>query len=50
VLSAADYGVPQTRRRAFIVGCKSFDPAQVFPPRRTHFDPRKGGAQLAEAA
>ena len=42
---AADYGVPQTRRRAFIVGCKFFDPAQVFPPRKTHFDPRKGGAQ-----
>lgn len=45
VLSAADYGVPQTRRRAFIVGCKYFDPAQVFPPRKTHFDPRKGAAQ-----
>ena len=41
VLCAADYGVPQTRRRAFIVGCKFFDPAQVFPPRKTHFDPRK---------
>ena len=47
VLSAADYGVPQTRRRAFIVGCKFFDPAQVFPPRKTHFDPRKGGAQTS---
>lgn len=47
VLSAADYGVPQTRRRAFIIGCKFFDPAQVFPPRKTHFDPRKGGAQLS---
>lgn len=40
VLCAADYGVPQTRRRAFIIGCKFFDPSQVFPPRRTHFDPR----------
>lgn len=50
VLSAADYGVPQTRRRAFIIGCKFFDPSQVFPPRRTHFDSRKGGAQLAETA
>jgi len=47
VLSAADYGVPQTRRRAFIVGCKYFDPAQVFPPRRTNYDPRKGGVQTS---
>jgi len=45
ILCAADYGVPQTRRRAIIVGCKFFDPSQVFPPRKTHFDPRKGGAQ-----
>lgn len=47
VLCAADYGVPQTRRRAFIVGCKFFDPSEVFPPRKTHFDPRKGGAQTS---
>jgi len=47
VLCAADYGVPQTRRRAFIIGCKDFDPARVFPPRRTHFDPSKGGAQIS---
>jgi DNA (cytosine-5)-methyltransferase 1 len=50
VLSAADYGVPQTRRRAFIIGCKFFDPAQVFPPCMTHFDPRKGDLHLTEAA
>ncbi len=47
VLSAADYGVPQTRRRAFIVGCKLADPAQAFPPRRTHFDPRKEHTQAS---
>jgi DNA (cytosine-5)-methyltransferase 1 len=47
VLCAADYGVPQTRRRAFIIGCKTFDPALVFPPRKTHFDPSKGGAQTS---
>jgi len=47
VLCAADYGVPQTRRRAFIVGCKFFNPAQVFPPRKTHFDPRKGAVQTS---
>ena len=47
VLCAADYGVPQTRRRAFIMGCKFFDPAQVFPPCKTHCAPRKGGAQTS---
>ena len=45
VLCAADYGVPQTRRRAIIIGCKFFNPALVFPPRKTHFDPSKGGIQ-----
>ncbi len=47
VLSAADYGVPQTRRRAFIVGCRFLNPAEVFPPLKTHFDPRKGVAQTS---
>lgn len=36
----ADYGVPQTRQRAFIVGCLFEDPSLVFPPRRTHYKPR----------
>lgn len=45
VLCAADYGVPQTRRRAIIVGCRFFDPSLVLPPRKTHYDPRKGGVQ-----
>jgi DNA (cytosine-5)-methyltransferase 1 len=40
-LLAADYGVPQVRWRAFIVGSKTADPATVFPPRKTHRDPRK---------
>lgn len=47
VLCAADYGVPQARRRAFIIGCKYFDPRRVFPPRKTHFDPRKRSAQTS---
>lgn len=47
VLCAADYGVPQTRRRAFIIGCKLFDPAFVFPPRKTHFNPNNNGKQLS---
>jgi len=39
VLTAADYGVPQTRNRAFIMGCNFADPAPLFPPRKTHFNP-----------
>lgn len=46
-LIAADYGVPQTRTRAFIIGCKFADPSVVFPPRKTHFNPNgTGGNQL----
>jgi DNA (cytosine-5)-methyltransferase 1 len=47
VLSAADYGVPQNRRRAIIIGCRYVDPKFVFPPRKTHYDPRRSGAQTA---
>ena len=43
-LCAADYGVPQIRWRAFIVGCKFADPQAVFPPKKTHF-PHKGYRQ-----
>ncbi len=39
-LVAADYGVPQVRTRAFVFGSKLGDPADVFPPKRTHRDPR----------
>ncbi|WP_198420100.1 DNA cytosine methyltransferase [Geomonas ferrireducens] len=41
-LCAADYGAPQVRWRAFIVGCKFADPAAVFPPKKTHFNPNNG--------
>ncbi len=41
-LCAADYGVPQTRRRAFVVGCRFADPAPCFPPRKSHCNPNKG--------
>lgn len=44
-LLAADYGVPQTRYRAFIIGCKFADPREVFPPKRTHFRPENGTNQ-----
>ncbi len=46
-LLAADYGVPQTRVRAFIIGCNFRDPSILFPPRKTHFNPNGNGKQLA---
>lgn len=39
-LCAADYGVPQTRHRAFILGCRFADPQEVFPPIPTHRKPQ----------
>ncbi len=44
-LCAADYGVPQTRWRAFIIGSKISDPNFIFPPRKTHFNPNGNGRQ-----
>lgn len=41
-LNAADYGVPQTRMRAFIVGCRFAEPSQYFPPKKTHYNPNFG--------
>lgn len=38
VLNAADFGVPQRRKRAIIIGIKGFAPGL---PRETHADPRK---------
>lgn len=38
-LCAADYGVPQMRFRAFILGCRFADPSEVFPPKPTHRKP-----------
>lgn len=38
-LCSADYGVPQVRYRAFIIGCKYTDPNIVFPPLKTHYNP-----------
>lgn len=45
-LCAADYGVAQTRIRAFIIGCRFADPAMFFPPRKTHYAPDKAGVQM----
>ena len=45
-LIAADYGVPQTRTRAFIIGCKFTNPSILFPPRKTHFHSNGNSKQL----
>lgn len=36
ILTATDYGVPQTRKRAFIIGSKRGNPSEYFPPKKTH--------------
>ena len=46
-LCAADFGVPQTRWRAFIVGCRFSDPNEVFPPKKTHRNPNNGRQSFA---
>lgn len=46
VLIAADYGVPQTRRRAFITGAKDCDPSVLFPPKPTHRNPKDESSNL----
>lgn len=45
-LLAADYGVPQSRLRAFIVGCRFADPQHYFPPLRTHCNPHRENLNL----
>jgi DNA (cytosine-5)-methyltransferase 1 len=43
ILNAADYGVPQTRKRAFVIGVRDGEPAW---PRQTHREPGKGDPAL----
>ena len=45
-LCAADYGVPQTRWRAFIVGCKFAHPSHFFPPKKTHQRPDDAASRM----
>jgi DNA (cytosine-5)-methyltransferase 1 len=45
-LRAADYGVAQTRNRAFVIGVLDHDPINAFPPRKTHYS-RDKTEQLA---
>jgi DNA (cytosine-5)-methyltransferase 1 len=47
-LCAADYGVPQTRHRAFIVGCDYADPGSFFPPKKTNYNPSNGKLDKGE--
>jgi len=42
ILCAADYGVPQTRYRAIIMGAREQNPSPFFPPTRTHRQPEHG--------
>jgi DNA (cytosine-5)-methyltransferase 1 len=39
-LCAADFGVPQMRYRAILIGSKIGDPNRVFPPISTHKNPK----------
>lgn len=45
VLNTADYGVPQTRRRAIVIGYNlkhfSMDSLPDFPPAKTHINPQQ---------
>ncbi len=40
LLCAADYGVPQERYRAFVIGVRGASPADAFPPKKTHYNER----------
>lgn len=46
-LLAADYGVPQRRFRAVLVGHKSANTLAAFPPKRTHIDPEASPSLIA---
>lgn len=43
-INAKEYGVPQNRKRVFILGTRKDikDAALIFPPAATHFAPKKG--------
>lgn len=45
-LCAADYGVPQTRWRAFIIGCKFAHPSAFFPPKKTNQRPDDASTRM----
>ncbi|MFG2970885.1 DNA cytosine methyltransferase [Streptomyces sp. NPDC048288] len=45
VLNAADFGVPQTRRRAILMASRV---RKVVPPEPTHYDPKRGAMLWGE--
>jgi DNA (cytosine-5)-methyltransferase 1 len=47
-LLAADYGVPQTRKRAFVIGNRVRNPSECFPPPRTHYNPENGQISIED--
>ncbi len=47
-LCAADYGVPQNRTRAFIIGSRIGNPTEYFPPIKTHYNPLNNGKSKNE--
>ncbi|EID0059443.1 DNA cytosine methyltransferase [Vibrio vulnificus] len=52
VLNAKDYGVPQNRKRVFILGVKkgAYDKSFQFPPEPTHFSPSSKNTPSWETA
>ena len=49
ILNAADYGVPQTRERVFVIGIKSKYGEIEFLPEPTHVNPKWRGKQNIES-
>lgn len=49
ILCAADYGVPQVRYRAIIIGSLDDDPKRFFPPEKTHYNPEPNGTSGNQA-
>ena len=43
LLCAANYGVPQERYRAFVLGVRGASPAAAFPPKKTHYNEQAYG-------
>lgn len=51
-INAKDYGVPQNRKRVFILGIRNdLNISKLsFPPKPTHFPPKKGGQKWKAAS
>jgi len=51
-VNAKDYGVPQNRKRVFILGVRNGleKSSLIFPPKPTHFSPKKAGQKWRAAS